>query len=364
MSIISAIVSLVALLVIAGSSTQIFPNWPNSSLGVSQVLFNSLEELARIVDNAYCVGSTGIQYPFKCLNHCDDFPSFELVTTWHTGPLMTDSCGYIAVSHPPLAERIIVAFRGTYSLADTVADLNTYPVDYKPYIPNKPEREDPCISQHELSNQGQIEQVFVHKNAEVERECGKCTVHSGFWSAWQKTRCFLVSQIEDAMARFPGYRLELVGHSLGGAVAALASLELQTRGLNPHLTTFGEPRMGNCQFAAYFNKRFNLTDQDPAHSKYVRVTHVGDPIPLLPAQSWGFYPHAGEIFISKGGLPPTPQDLQQRNDNKNPRCASLGSASADSDSLTLQSSPLWDPVAAHRDYFWRLGVCLPHLGGM
>lgn len=47
---------------------------------VSSELFWSLEELARLADIAYCVGSTGIREPFSCSNHCDEFEGFELVT--------------------------------------------------------------------------------------------------------------------------------------------------------------------------------------------------------------------------------------------------------------------------------------------
>ena len=47
---------------------------------VSCELFNSLEELSRIVDISYCVGNSGVREPFECLNHCDEFPGFELVT--------------------------------------------------------------------------------------------------------------------------------------------------------------------------------------------------------------------------------------------------------------------------------------------
>src|SRR5271155_3829488 len=52
----------------------------NQSRNVSRSLFNSLEELARIVDISYCVGSTGIQKPFRCLSRCRDFENFELIT--------------------------------------------------------------------------------------------------------------------------------------------------------------------------------------------------------------------------------------------------------------------------------------------
>lgn len=46
---------------------------------VSPELFDSLGELARIVDIAYCIGTTGVQKPFQCLSHCRDFRGFELV---------------------------------------------------------------------------------------------------------------------------------------------------------------------------------------------------------------------------------------------------------------------------------------------
>jgi hypothetical protein len=51
---------------------------------ISQTLFWELEELARIVDISYCVGTAGlgIQKPFQCASRCGDrdFETFELVT--------------------------------------------------------------------------------------------------------------------------------------------------------------------------------------------------------------------------------------------------------------------------------------------
>jgi hypothetical protein len=48
--------------------------------GISVELFEDLEELARLVDISYCVGSSGIYKPFRCLSHCGDFGGFELIT--------------------------------------------------------------------------------------------------------------------------------------------------------------------------------------------------------------------------------------------------------------------------------------------
>lgn len=47
---------------------------------ITRELFNSLEELSRIVDISYCVGHTGIWKPFECLSRCDKFQDFELIT--------------------------------------------------------------------------------------------------------------------------------------------------------------------------------------------------------------------------------------------------------------------------------------------
>jgi hypothetical protein len=104
-------------------------------------LFAELEELSRIVDISYCVGTTGISTPFHCASRCSEFPSFELVDTFNTGPLMSDSCGYIALDHSTRRlgkGRIIVAFRGTYSIANTIVDLSTVPQEYVPY-PDRPD---------------------------------------------------------------------------------------------------------------------------------------------------------------------------------------------------------------------------------
>ena|SRR5436190_22718900 len=52
----------------------------SSGRKVSRELFSSLEELARIVDITYCVGTTGIYKPFRCAGRCREFEGFELVT--------------------------------------------------------------------------------------------------------------------------------------------------------------------------------------------------------------------------------------------------------------------------------------------
>ncbi|TKA80384.1 hypothetical protein B0A55_01888 [Friedmanniomyces simplex] len=357
---------------------------PSTSHPVSPALFAELEELARIVDITYCVGLTspGILKPFRCLSRCPDFPRFALVTTWNTGPLLSDSCGYIALDHGK--ERVVVAFRGTYSIANTVVDLSTVPQEYVPYPGS--------------GGSGGDEQ---------EPKCDGCRVHMGFQTSWLITRRLILSDLERELQLWPHYKLTLVGHSLGGAVAALAGLDLLARGYDPTVTTFGEPRVGNKGLVKYIDQRFRLLqnhthhpDAEAGHDddtrlRYRRVTHINDPVPLLPLTEWGFATHAGEIFIHKPSLSPDNQDLSHCVGDNDPRCIagqdSTMAATHDDDKTQLGTNnnnnnnprdllasvaeevqdvlhepwgvparyKLWQLFFAHRDYFWRLGLCVP-----
>lgn len=272
--------------------------------------------------------------------------------------MLSDSCGYITLSHPPSPPRIILAFRGTYSIANTITDLSTIPQDYVPYPDNEGDDSDPKPSSN----------------------CSNCTVHTGFLRSWKNTKSAILADVEQVVKRYPGYQLTLVGHSLGGAVASLASLDFQARGWNPTVTTFGEPRLGNKELAEYLDTTFG----GPMSERFHRVTHVSDPVPLLPLSEWGYRPHGGEIFISKSELPPKAEDLRSCKGSADPNCIAgseesqidsvgdliaQGNASAEDfmdwwkESKGRWSIParwkIWELFFAHRDYFWRLGLCVP-----
>ncbi|KAF3218917.1 hypothetical protein TWF679_000329 [Orbilia oligospora] len=304
---------------------------PHNHDHISPSLFSEFEELSRIVDITYCIGtpSPGISHPFICPSHCSQFPSFQLIQSWNTGPLLSDSCGYIALSHPPAEKRVIVAFRGTYSVTNALVDLSTGRQEYVPYPPSN--RSDLSVYYNTQSK----------KEGEVPK-CEGCWAHAGFLESWRQASEVVVPIVDGLLRQWEshGYRLELVGHSLGGAVAGLAGLEFRERGWKGRVTTFGEPRIGNANLSQYINLLL------PAPN-YRRITHKSDPVPLLPFSKWGFLHHATEYFIEKEDLTPTPEDVRVCEGDEDETCAASGSANM----LQL----FW----SHRDYFHRLGLCVP-----
>lgn len=330
---------------------------------------------------------------------------------------MSDSCGYIVLDHS-IKKRLIVAFRGTYSIANTIVDLSTVPQEYVPY-PGDPSNDtgsaSPILPLVKRSKSEVLE--WIHRFRKTRKEddegepddngggekekirCSNCTVHSGFWTSWQNTRPFILPHVKEQRNNYPEYSLHLVGHSLGGAVAALAGLEFDALGWEPTITTFGEPKVGNAGLRTFIDNRFNLpqgngtsADNGGLGGRYRRVTHVDDPVPLLPLHEWGYRPHAGEVYISKSALQPSVSDLHLCHGDEDLDCIAGAEAeeswfhgifsSEEEISLAREEISLtdeeevearlskrwgipipsrykmWQLFFAHRDYFWRLGLCV------
>ncbi|KAL7799097.1 triacylglycerol lipase [Trichoderma ceciliae] len=370
----------IAFLTKAAYISQQEPLGTRESTSTSSIpvpLFASLERLARLVDVSYCLGTSGIRKPFECISRCNEFPDLTLAATWSTGILFNDNCGFIAVDHGSERQRleasrndtgttekpgaIIVAFRGTYSITNTIVDLSTVPQKYVLYPSPDHGGESPDKPSH---------------------ECTNCTVHMGFLESWKRAREVVLPELKALRVKYPSHPIQLVGHSLGGAVACLAALELKVS-LGWHdvaVTTFGEPRAGNSQFARFVDDVFDLDGIiDLEKRAYRRVTHVDDPVPLLPPSEFGYKSHGGEIFISKSTLSPSETDVHLCVGDKDPNCSAKDDSTVGSllkrllhfrwttSSLETyeerMSFParfkLWQLFSAHRDYFWRLGLCVP-----
>ncbi|KAJ5159269.1 uncharacterized protein N7500_008920 [Penicillium coprophilum] len=156
-----------------------------------------------------------------------------VINTFHS---VNGPTGYIALDHT--RELILLTFRGTVSESDGNTDLDIVltPID------------------------------------EV---CTGCTAHHGFWVYWTAIASQATTQLRDATSSYPGYKLTVVGHSLGGGIATLAATVLRTQGFSLDAWTFGAPKPGNMKLAEF------ITNQQSPNSIY-RATHTTDPVPKVP----------------------------------------------------------------------------------
>lgn len=93
--------------------------------------------------------------------------------------------------------------------------------------------------------------------------------------------------MQSQLARNPTYSPIATGHSLGGAIASLASASLVH--FFPSLTTYtlGQFRTGNPAYAAYI-------DRILPYPRMYRITHSYDGIPQTIHQSSGYLHHSRE----------------------------------------------------------------------
>jgi hypothetical protein len=100
------------------------------------------------------------------------------------------------------------------------------------------------------------------------------------------------------LARAPLERLFLTGHSLGGAMAVLAAAKI-VRDAPPDIRravrgvyTFGQPAVGDAQFAAAYGALFG--------DRLYRHEYAKDAVPRLPPRSSGAFVHFGEARVAFG----------------------------------------------------------------
>ncbi|XP_028403894.1 lipase ZK262.3-like isoform X2 [Dendronephthya gigantea] len=202
----------------------------------------------------------------KYIPKASDVNTFQLVkqvTKPCSGGAMCS--GFVAVSHSEKA--IAVAFRGTQHIKQLVNEILRILTEPK----------------QSFQPGGKVQVYFL----------------DAFQIVWNDLQNFVYEEIE----KYPNYKVWVTGHSLGATLASLASTliasEQKTTKDNLILYTFGQPRVGNYDYALAHDGLVPLS---------FRVTHFRDIVVHLPtckvvvpgtpcvALGGGPYHHGKEIF--------------------------------------------------------------------
>lgn len=153
-------------------------------------------------------------------------------------------------------------------------------------------------------------------------------VHQGFADAYMSAQDATRDAVAQARKQHPDYEVWVTGHSLGGALASIAALDLVAAGVPvTRLYTFGQPRVGDAGFAAC------MEEFVPGARRF---TKGADPVPRFPRREWQYMHFQREVFESADGAL---FDCEGRED---PRCT--------------ERYPLWVSLLSFADHERYLGI--------
>lgn len=233
---------------VAGMTLELPANAPpetlsssNSIVVASSSQIKTFKSFAGVASTAYCssvIPSSG----WSCTNCKTYVPDGKLIVTFDTPKY--DIAGFVLRSDSQ--KTIYLVFRGSSSLENWVVNLTFGKTNYTPV--------------------------------------SGAQVHQGFYNGYKEASAYFFAQLQAQHAAYPGYTIAVTGHSLGGAQALLAGMDLYQRIStlntgNLKIYTVGCPRVGDSNFA-YYVEGTGITVS--------RSVHDRDIVPHLPPESFGF----------------------------------------------------------------------------
>ncbi|GAA5795383.1 hypothetical protein HPULCUR_000739 [Helicostylum pulchrum] len=222
-------------------------------VNASSAQITEFKHHAAIASTAYCdtVVPAG---KWSCTNCLKYVPDGKLIVTFSSK--IRDIGGFLLRSDSK--KTIYLVFRGTNSYTNWVVNADFIKTKYKPV-----------------------------SGAEV---------HKGFYDAYNEVSSYYFSQLQEQHKKYADYEIIVTGHSLGGAQALLATMDLYQRiptlnTDNLKIYTVGSPRVGNSDFAYYV---------DSTGIPHSRSVNNRDIVPHVPPQSFGFL-HPGVEAWAKSG---------------------------------------------------------------
>jgi len=115
--------------------------------------------------------------------------------------------------------------------------------------------------------------------------CEGCQVHKGFLFTYNQIRQESIGYLEEMVAKYPEAEVVSVGHSLGAALSVLGALDQAQYVDKVNLYNYGQPRVGNEEFALYQNEVLK--------GDSLRAVYMNDPAPTVPYEAVLNYFHGG-----------------------------------------------------------------------
>ncbi|KAL9550981.1 hypothetical protein MBANPS3_004483 [Mucor bainieri] len=207
------------------------------------------KKYAALAATAYCRSVVPLNL-WTCINCLKYVPDGKLIKTFTS--VISDTNGFVLRSDSQ--KTIYVVFRGTSSIQSAITDLVLTLISYPP--------------------------VFGAR------------VHTGFYASYQAVVSDYFPVVQSQLTAYPSYKVIVTGHSLGGAQALLAGMDLFQRekrltASNLEIHTAGCPRVGNPTFANYVAST-GIT--------FTRSVNQRDIVPHVPATSAGYLHPGVEVW--------------------------------------------------------------------
>jgi len=262
-----------------------------ATLGISSATYNATDALrsAYMAATAYC--SQSAIENWNC-GPCKQLPGVTSPTYMmnNSADGFADVYGYVAQLPN---NYIVIGFRGTIStdIRDWILDFDFIPID---------------------PNFG---------------ECSGCMLHEGFLRGWLSLRSQTLAALQK-MNAMQSNGIYVTGHSLGAAMANIATFDLASNGypIANVLYNYGQPRTGNPAYGHAYetivtNRSSTIQKQkigDNANIHSYRVVHYQDPVPQLPPQAFGFQHSPLEVWYNQDQSSYT---LCSMNNGEDPTCS-------------------------------------------
>jgi len=121
-----------------------------------------------------------------------------------------------------------------------------------------------------------INEIFININVFPSQYINNnIYIHSGFLNKYLSIKHKIIDKIDKIIKNNDIKEISFNGHSSGGAIANIASLDLSDKYKNKIIKcyTFGSPNVGNNNFLKEYNKRINIS---------LRIVNKNDIIQYLP----------------------------------------------------------------------------------